>query len=52
MKNLKDYGVQELNSKEKLENEGGFIPLLALLAIDVFMCGFLVGGYVALKTHD
>ncbi len=30
MKNLENLGVQEMNSKELTENNGGFIPLVIL----------------------
>lgn len=49
MKNLQSYGVQELNAKEIRETDGGVIPLLALLVVDVFMFGFFTGAYVALS---
>jgi lactobin A/cerein 7B family class IIb bacteriocin len=44
MKNLQSFGVQELNSKEIRETEGGFILLgLGIAAAGLFIASFSVG---------
>lgn len=32
MKNLQNYGVQEMNAKEIRNTDGGFLPLVLVLA--------------------
>ena len=39
MKNLENFGVQELNTKECMDFDGGFIPLLIIgVALFVSSC--------------
>lgn len=44
MKNLESFGVQEMNSQEIIDCQGGILPLLLILATDAVLLGFM-GGY-------
>jgi hypothetical protein len=53
--NLKRFGITELNAEEKVDTNGGFLPLVAILAIDGIMlaCSAIaLGMNQALKDHN
>lgn len=55
MKNLKIYGVQELNNAEVKNTDGGFIPLifLAIYVADALILGTMAGyAYGSMVTHN
>jgi lactobin A/cerein 7B family class IIb bacteriocin len=55
MKNLQNYGVQELNAKEMKTTDGGIIPLalLGLYVADALILGTMAGyAYGTMVTHN
>ena len=44
MKNLKNYGVQELNAKEMTQTDGGIAPLVIY---GLILCAGIAVGYFA-----
>ena len=55
MKNLENFGVQELNNAEVKNTDGGFIPLifLAIYVADALILGTMAGyAYGSMVTHN